>query len=53
MQVDVNYFPSYKELEDLPSQLRAFLRARIGRHRQSRGQDGGDRQNGQAVGSFV
>jgi hypothetical protein len=26
--IDVNFFPSYKEVEDFPSRLRAFLRSR-------------------------
>jgi hypothetical protein len=28
--VDVNFFPSFKEVEDFPARLRAFLRERAG-----------------------
>ena len=28
--IDVNFFPSYKEVEDFPSRLRKYLRRRVG-----------------------
>ncbi|EWM20582.1 hypothetical protein Naga_101460g1, partial [Nannochloropsis gaditana] len=31
--VDVNFFPSFKEVEDFPARLRAFLRERAGGRR--------------------
>jgi hypothetical protein len=42
--VDVNFFPSFKEVEDFPARLRAFLRERAG------GRRGGDIRRGREGG---